>query len=493
MTPVRKRVAGYVRVSRVGGREGDSFQSPKQQEKAIRAHCEARGLKLVGKPVEELDASGGTMARPKLQHLVEQIEQGKLDGIVVTRLDRFARSVKGGIDTIEQIDAAGGFVQTVEGGIDTSESGGAVGRAFMQILLVFAEWERASKAEGFAAAKQNAIERGVHIAGTPPAGYRREDNGREDRRGARLELDPEKAPAIRAAFEQRAAGATLGTVARTLDQLLPGGPSGGGVWTRGTVARLLANSVYTGEARQGAFRNPDAHEAIVPRQTFDTVQILARRQERSGPGSEAKALLAGLCRCGGCGHALVRSKVATKYLVYRCRGRSASGDCEAPASVMAAGLEEFVTEAALDRLTVTIAVPEGPDVDELQARLEVARAKRLPFEDPDYVQALGQDAALRALARCNEEIADVETELAHALATTSATRRSATLPAPEVWHEMTTDFRRLVLAGMIEGVVVSRAPRGTSLADRTQIVWEGEHLPIARPSRGRPKTKTPAA
>src|SRR5947207_402390 len=121
-----RRVAGYVRVSRVAGRSGDSFQSPDAQEDAIRAHCKARRLRLV-EVVRELDASGGTMKRAKLQALFRRIEAGELDGIVVARLDRFARTLLGGVETLEQIHAAGGFVQTVEGSIDTSSSGGAMG------------------------------------------------------------------------------------------------------------------------------------------------------------------------------------------------------------------------------------------------------------------------------------------------------------------------------------------------------------------------------
>jgi site-specific DNA recombinase len=473
-----KRVAGYVRVSRVAGRAGDSFQSPDAQEDAIRAYCLARQHDLL-EVVHELDQSGGTMKRPKLQRLVQEIAAGGLDGIVVARLDRFARTVVGGVQTLEEIHAAGGFVQTVDGGIDTSTSGGAMGELQLNLLLTLAQWERAIRAEGFAASKQRAVARGVHISGTVPVGYLR------PHRGARLERDPAKAPAVRAAYELRAGGASYGDVARLLDEQLPGGPSGDGVWNRNTVTRLLTNRVYLGEARQGRFQQADAHLPIVSQQTFDVVQALARQQEAPTAGNGARSLLAGLCRCGACGYALDRNTVNGRYLVYRCRGRSASGACPAPTSAMADALDELVEDAVLarlaDRRVEQVATDET--VEELHWRLAAARAKRLPFEDPDYVQALGVAAASRALARVDEEIAAVEAELAANI--DAMTARPLDRNVAEIWPTLTVDERRQVIGSMVETVTVSRASRGVPLADRARIYWHGEQAPVARPSRGR--------
>ncbi len=84
----KTKVAGYVRVSSVAGREGPSFQSPDAQADAVRAHCKAHGLRLV-EVARELDVSGGrAMKRPELDRLLALIEAGQLDGIVVWRIDR---------------------------------------------------------------------------------------------------------------------------------------------------------------------------------------------------------------------------------------------------------------------------------------------------------------------------------------------------------------------------------------------------------------------
>ena len=477
-----RRVAGYVRVSRVAGRAGDSFQSPDAQEDAIRAHCKARRLEVV-EVVRELDASAGTMQRAQLQRLIREIEAGTLDGVVVAKLDRFARTLVGGVQALEQIQDAGGFVQTVEGGIDTSDGAGPFGDFQRNLLLTFAQWERATRAEGFASAKQRAVARGVHISGTVPVGFLRPN------KGGRLELDPAKASAVRAAFRLRATGAAYGDVARLLDKRLPGGPSGAGVWNRNTVTRLLSNRAYIGEARQGEYVQPDAHPAIVSRDVFDTVQALARRGERATI-TGAKSLLAGVVVCGSCGHALDRNKVGSRYWVYRCRGRSAAGICEQPASAMLDALDALVTDAVLARLDgyAVEQVASDDDVAELHGRIAAARAKRAPFEDPDYVSALGVEAAGRALAKVDAELDALERELA---ATVDATNIGAPFPVQDVrdlWPTLTTSERRQVIQSMVDAVTVSRSPtRRGPLGDRVGVSWKGDGVPVVRPSRGRRK------
>lgn len=497
-----KTVAGYVRVSRVAGREGASFQSPAAQEDAIRAHARARRLRLT-EVVHELDVSGGTMKRPKLRRIVDAIERGELGGIVVWRIDRFARTLLGGLKTLEEIHEAGGFVQTVEGGIDTSAESGAMGQLQLNLLLTLAEWERGTKAEGLEAAKQRAVARGAYVA-PAPVGYVRLE------KGAPLVLDPEKGDAVRAAFELRSTGAGYGDVVALLDRELPGGPSGRGAWNRGTVTRLLRNRAYLGEAAGANTRRPDAHPEIVSQEVFDTVGALARRGEGTGPGNGAKSLLAGLVRCGACGHALDRNKVGGRYIVYRCRGRSASGICEAPTSAMADKLEALVEEAVKERLAgPTFAVQfeqaDDADVAEIHARLAAARAKREPFEDADFVAALGLEAAKRALARVDDEITVIEEELANALSRRGPIALGAIGPttAAALLDELVDTYdlddpvsralyvtqMRDVLGAFVDQVVVSRGKtRSVALASRVTIVWRGDGAPLARPSRGRSAT-----
>jgi site-specific DNA recombinase len=112
------RFGGYVRVSRVGGREGDSFLSPTLQRERLQAWCEVQGHDLVS-IAEDLDVSGASTSREQLEALVEAIEAGRLDGVVVATLDRFGRSLPYAIALIDRINRAGGHFVSVADGFDT--------------------------------------------------------------------------------------------------------------------------------------------------------------------------------------------------------------------------------------------------------------------------------------------------------------------------------------------------------------------------------------
>src|SRR5207247_1223007 len=160
----------------------------------IRAACKARGFVLV-RIEEELNASGGTMARPKLEALLAEVDAGKLDGIVTLNVSRFTRTTSGGTSAFERIDAAGGFLVPVENGIDTSANT-ASAKFQRNMLTAVAQQYRDIAAEGFERAKANAVERGVHIAGTVPVGYRQE-------KGQPLTVDAKRAPFVAEAFRMR--------------------------------------------------------------------------------------------------------------------------------------------------------------------------------------------------------------------------------------------------------------------------------------------------
>ena len=253
-----------------------------------------------------------------------------------------------------------------------------------------------------------------------PVGYLR------PKRGARLELDPVKAPVIRDAFVLRAAGAPLRDVVAFLDERLPGGPSGrGGGWAWNTVIWLLRNPVYVGEARNGVHRLQEAHPPVVSRETFNTVQALRHsRPARSG----MRNLLAGVARCGSCGYALGRkvSPAATSPT-----GARTGALARARSSVMAPALDGLVTEIVLEKLDGfdIEQVPVGADVDVDQLRL---------FEGNVTVHTVR-----------------------------------------DVWSALTVDERREVIWAGVEAVTVTRAvSRDVPLTDRVAVYWKGDQLPL---------------
>ncbi len=252
---VRRPLDIYVRVSRVAGREGDSFASPEVQEERCRALAKARGL-AVGEVLTDLDQTGGKMSRPQLDLALERIEQGVSGGLLVARLDRFARTVAGALATLERIDELGGVVLTAEGDFDTST---ATGELVLGIMLQLAQFELRRIRESWADAQKRAVARGVHISTRVPVGYRR--NG-----DSRLEVDRLTAPHVKEIFLRRARGASWQACADYLNA--EGVPTfKGGQWTPGNARVICTNRVYLGEARAGGTivnRRPTRRSSLPP-------------------------------------------------------------------------------------------------------------------------------------------------------------------------------------------------------------------------------------
>jgi hypothetical protein len=127
----------YVRVSDVRGRAGDSFISPRDQEERCRALAKARGYK-VGDVFTDLDVSGGKMRRPEFDKAIARIDEGVSGGIIVAKLDRFARTLVGGLQTLEQINELGGAVIVADGEFDTAT---ATGELVLNMMLSLAQFE----------------------------------------------------------------------------------------------------------------------------------------------------------------------------------------------------------------------------------------------------------------------------------------------------------------------------------------------------------------
>src|SRR5712692_3668528 len=162
----------YVRVSRVGGREGDSFISPELQEEKCRALAKARGVQ-VGQVFTDLDRSGGKMDRPAFKQVLARIKFGESGGVVIARIDRFARTLIGGLQAINEINESGGAVLTADGEFDTST---ATGELVLSIMLSLAQFELRRIREGWRDAQDRARARGVHI-GYARTGYVRQEDG----------------------------------------------------------------------------------------------------------------------------------------------------------------------------------------------------------------------------------------------------------------------------------------------------------------------------
>jgi site-specific DNA recombinase len=461
------RLDAYIRVSKVAGRSGDSFISPAVQHSQIERWAEAHGYALTWHE-PELDVSGGTMRRPIFDGIVERIRTGQSDGVIVAKLDRFARTLVGALSILEEFQHHGAVLVSVAENLDLSTP---MGKAFLRILLVFAELERDRISESWETATSNAVARGIHIARFTPVGYEK---------GSDKRLVPSAhAPAIREAFLMRAAHKSRTEIARRLDQTAP--RPNNGRWTPPMVARIIGNRVYLGEAYRGAQANPDAHPAIVSAAEWHAANLTPAR---AAPRGKKPNLLGGIARCAACRYVLTPqftiSRNGTRLLNYKCRTLHTAGVCPEPVSIARHKLDQYVEAAWREQLThQALAVKHNSDT------LQAATSSLSTAEDE--LDSFASDLTARHMLGERYHAA-LQARL-DAVAQARAELQQASSFAPDVeaierYDELPIADRKRILGSSLDAVIVKRGHAYIPIEKRVTILWRGQ-APDDLPRRGR--------
>lgn len=449
-----RRAVGIVRVSQVGGGEGESFASPREQRDRITAACRRDGLRLVkgfGEDgiVAELDVSGGTPLeqRPGLRLAVEAVEAGRADVIVAAYFDRLVRSLRVQDELVSRVERAGGQVLAVDVGRVTSGSAGQWLSGTM--LGAVSEYQRRAVAERSAEAQARAVARGVVPWPKTPPGYRRTKDGR-------LSPDPKSAPVVAEAFRMRADGATIAEVRRFL--------RGRGIErSYHGVQSMLGSRVVLGELHFGDLVNRSAHPAIVDLEVWRAVQRVKVSRGRR-PKSEQLLARLGVLRCGSCGSRMVvGSSHHGEYRLYRC---PPVGDCDRRVTISASLAEQAVVDAVRDALADLegrasaegAALTAEATFDQAQAALDAAIRTLAGFED--------EPAARQRL----EELRVARDEARDRLAALGSTRAAISLRPSSDWDRLSTDARRALIKAVVDRAVVAPG-RGP---DRVRVYLVGE-------------------
>lgn len=486
-TKAPKTADGYIRVSRLAGREGESFISPDVQRQKIEAWAALHEVKIAHWWTE-LDQSGARRDRPMFQQALERCERGETGGIVVARLDRFARSAVDALEAIKRLNAADARLVSVEDNFDGSTP---MGRFAIGILTLIAELELERLKESWSNAVHAAVERGVHISATPPAGYARDEGGRL----VRVEPD---ATVIAEAFRMRAVGASWTMLADFLTENGVRTSKGSPGWSVNGARTLMRNPVYLGEARSGQITNPDAHEPIVTQAEFDAAQGTTTLFKPHDGSVAAQALLGGLARCAGCGFTLKLAGnkdrcTGESFPVYYCKGRSASkGRCPERASIRASYLDAYVEKIVLSSLRdeeglFAQAVQASRQIDEAQRAVVDADHELLLFLETDLISEIGQAAFSKGVRARQEKLDQARERLSALRAQAVVSEELLAGDLLEAWPDLTTPEKRQLLHGLLEKVVLTRSDgrrRATHkpLEERTTIVLRGgqvlEPLPL---------------
>jgi DNA invertase Pin-like site-specific DNA recombinase len=272
----------HIRVSRRGGREGDSFISPEVQRKKIADWAKLHEVEIL-RWWEEIDQSGAKLERPMFQEALARCEAGETGGVVVARLDRFARSAVDALTSIRRLTDVDARLVSVEDNFDGSTP---MGRFAIGILTLIAELELERIKSGWETAVSQAVGRGIHISAKVPTGYQRD----KDRRLIRSEP---AASVVAEEFRKRAAGTSWAELARFLEEREVYPPSGNKHWSKYGVSGLIKNPVYLGQDRSGKAVKENAHEALVTRAEFDAAQSVKKSLLAQRDGSLAAQAMLG--------------------------------------------------------------------------------------------------------------------------------------------------------------------------------------------------------
>ena len=291
------RCAIYTRKSSDEGLE-QSFNSLDAQREACTAYITSQaheGWRLTGPSYDDGGFSGGSMERPGLQRLLADLGQGRIDVVIVYKVDRLTRSLADFARIVEILDARGASFVSVTQHFNTTSS---MGRLTLNVLLSFAQFEREVTGERIRDKVAASRRKGMWMGGTPPLGY--------DVRDRKLAVNEEEAERVRLIFERygdlrsvKQLVADLRTRGITSKRWTTqaGGTRGGGPYGRGNLYKLLRNRVYLGEAVHKGTPYPGEHAAIVPQELWERVQAIleANRVERENrPRAAGRPLLTGL-------------------------------------------------------------------------------------------------------------------------------------------------------------------------------------------------------
>ena len=292
----RVRCAIYTRKSSEEGLEQD-FNSLDAQREACAAYIQSQtseGWSLIDAPYDDGGISGGTMKRPALQRLLNDIRSGKIDIVVVYKVDRLTRSLLDFARLVETFDSAKVSFVSVTQSFNTTSS---MGRLTLNMLLSFAQFEREVTAERIRDKIAASKAKGMWMGGIPPLGY--EPDGRS------LKIVEPHADLIRSLFSGYL---ELGNVrllfekfeeegVRSPERILSTGKRiGGAPFTRGQIYKIISNPIYVGEIHHHGKVYNGQHEAIIDRELWDAVQVRLgenRQGEQRAATIKSPSLLAG--------------------------------------------------------------------------------------------------------------------------------------------------------------------------------------------------------
>jgi len=289
------RCAIYTRVSTDQRLEQD-FNSLDAQYDASQAYIRSQahaGWTLLRAKYDDGGFSGGNTDRPALQRLLEDIQAGKIDVVVVYKVDRLTRSLADFAKLVELFDKHNASFVSVTQQFNTTSS---MGRLTLNVLLSFAQFEREVTSERIRDKISASKRKGLWVGGMVPLGY--------DSKNRKITVNEAEAERTRTIFRSYLKLGSLNLlmaelrkrgIVSKIRKLRTGDMVGGIPFTRGPLSHLLRNRFYIGEVSFKGEVLPGEQPAILDRDVFEAVQIKLSEQATNHTATrmQSQALLTG--------------------------------------------------------------------------------------------------------------------------------------------------------------------------------------------------------
>ncbi|WP_024577395.1 MULTISPECIES: recombinase family protein [unclassified Afipia] len=377
-TPKTLRCAIYTRKSTEHGLELE-FNSLDAQREACEAYIKSQaslGWKVLPQAYDDPAFSGGNLDRPALKKLLKDIEAGKVDVVVVYRIDRLTRSLADFAKLVEAFDARSISFVAVTQQFNTTTS---MGRLTLNVLLSFAQFERELSSERVRDKIAASRAKGKWTGGSVPLGY--------DVKDKKLIPNLKERETVNLIFRRYLELGSFQKLVNELDRrkivskkrATIKQPNGGGIpLTYGPLAYLLKNRIYIGEMGHKNKWYAGEHEPIIDRKLFDRVrqQLTDNAIDRKSRRSESGALLMGKLfdERGNAMSPSFSSKSGVRYKFYVSSALLRGRKLEAGpiARISATDVEQALIKALRERLKIDKAVLDPNVVGTYVARADLS-------------------------------------------------------------------------------------------------------------------------
>ena len=393
-SPKTIRCAIYTRKSSDDGLEQDfnSLDAQRDAAESYIASQRAEGWRCIPTRYDDGGFTGGNLDRPAVKRLMDDIDAGLFDCVVVYKVDRLSRSLLDFARMLEKFEQGNIAFVSVTQQFNTANS---MGRLMLNVLLSFAQFEREVISERTRDKIAATRRKGLWSGGRPVLGYDIE------RRvgGNRLVINQAEAKRVRKIFKFYLETGSVSRTIRLLEEMewttkawttKAGRAMGGGRFNKSTLFHLLTNVVYLGKVRHKEDIYDGQHDAIVDEDLFREVgKLLTANRTGDGRGSNNKhgALLKGIVRCKSCGRTMIHHYASSKlkcgtmkhYRYYVCTRAQKDGwdRCPQP-SLPAQELEDFVVDQirSLGQDDALLAESVREAQSQLRERIEQLNAER---------------------------------------------------------------------------------------------------------------------